>query len=485
MPTDRSSKIIERIIKIDKRRFLIFIFILSFIVRILFIFIHEDFKLLNEMGGYVLAAANLIEGNGFLFSHERDYRAFLPPLYSVYLAFVFLLFGKNFIVVRIIQSLLGALSVLMTYSVGKKMGNEKIARLAAMTMTIYPQNIVFADLILTETLFLFLFLISFLFLFKGLEAGSYFYACLAGVFFGLSSLTRSISFYFLFFLCVICLISRRGRSSLRYIVATTLLMCLTVLPWTVRNYIIRDTFILINSKTAIDFYMYNHSDFYHILKNRPDIEDEKAMDAMGTDEVTIYRNATRLTYRWIREHPFLFLFKGVRMMWNFGSIERTFFTHLKGDYYGEIPEILKILLLPFLILPFMVLMPLIVIGILYIPKDRMSVLIPIYLVYYFMIVGFVANIFYRQRYPLLPFFVVFASYGLLHIKDILPEFIPSWKEGNAVGQNLRDILKGLPGSFKGATWKARLSLFLIVFFSFGWLLDITLSFGTIVQHIFR
>lgn len=416
------------------------------------------------MGGYVYGAENFLEGKGLLFSHERDYRALLPPMYSIFLALIFSVFGKNFVIVRLIQALIGALTVLMSYSLGKKMGNEKIARFAAIIMVFYPQNIVFSDLILTEILFLFLFTGSFLILFTSLEKKSYVLASLAGILFGLSSLTRSISFFFLFFLCGISLVSKKLKPNLKYIILTTLFMCITIVPWTIRNYNVKNAFILINSKTAIDFYMYNHSDFYHILKNRPNIEDEKRMDATGTDEIAIYRNATKLTFEWIKKHPFLFLFKGVRMMWNFGSLERTFFTHLKGNYYGEISTFFKIFITPYIIIPFILFMPLIILGFIFIPKTNVPVLISINLIYYMMILGFIANIFYRQRYPLLPFFAVFGAYGLLHMKDIIPDFLTPLKK---------------------YSWEAKSCILLIGFFAFGWVLDILLSISTIIQHIFK
>jgi 4-amino-4-deoxy-L-arabinose transferase-like glycosyltransferase len=484
LSTEIFSSLFDSITGIKKRNFLLALFLLAFLIRALFISIHQDFSLLNEMGGYVYAADNLIAGNGLLFSHERDYRALLPPLYSLFLASIFVIFGKNFLIVRLIQALLGALSVLMTYSIGKKMTNEKNVRIAAIIMVFYPQNVVFSDLILTEVLFLFLFLASFLLLFKSLEKRSYLYASLAGILFGLTSLTRSISFFFLFFLCGVCLISKKLRINLKYIIVTTLLMTLTILPWTIRNYKVKNALILINSKTAIDFYMYNHSDFYHILKNQPNIEDEKKMDALGTDEVVIYKNASMLAHQWIMKHPFLFLFKGIRMMWNLGSLERTFFTHLKGNYYGDLSILVKILITPYLILPFILLMPLIILGIIFIPKNNTPVLISLSLVYYLMILGFVANIFYRQRYPLLPFFTVFGAFGLIHLKDFLPKFFPNWHSGNGEKSIFGKIHKFLP-SIKRSNWKIKLTLFLIGFFVFGWVLDIFLSIQPIITLIFR
>jgi 4-amino-4-deoxy-L-arabinose transferase-like glycosyltransferase len=480
--TQRISRVIDKISSSKGSNFLILVFTISLILRLLFIFIHEDFKLLNEMGGYVYAAKNFLAGNGLLFSHERDYRAFLPPLYSVFLAVMFRIFGENYFIVRVVQSIFSAICAVLTYCLGKKMYNDKVARFAAIIMAVYPQNIVYSDLILTEVLFLVLFLSGFLLLVKCLERKSYSQAVMSGILLGLASLTRSISFYYIFFVLFCFIVFRNSRFKTRFIVIVALVTTMTISPWTIRNYILRHAFIPINTKSNIDLYMYNHSGFYNILTNTPNIEDEKRMDAMGTDEVTLSKNASMLTREWIKAHPFLFLFKGIRMMWNFASLDRTFFVHLKGGYYGSLSTFTKIFITPYIIIPFMLLMPLTVIGFIYIPKYNYGVKLSVYFIAYLMILGFISNIFYRQRYPLLPIFSIFASYAILHIKDIIPEFI-SFPKQSSCGSQLEQTR--LPHfSYKSLTSRAKLSLFLITFFVFGWVLDIFLSLNTILQNLF-
>ena len=451
----------------DRKRTLAWLFVVSLLVRLFVVLIHTDVKLVHEMNGYDFAARSMLEGKGFVCVQQRWYRAFLPPGYSFFLAGIYALFGHSFLAARAVQALLGASSVLLLFFVAREIFDERVARLASWIMAFYPQSVLFADLMQTETLFLFLFLPAMLFFVRAIKQPGWRNVVLAGVFFGLAALTRSIIAFFPFAVAIFLALAGKGRGRVLRTVLVSLVMLAVISPWTIRNYRVLHTFVFINTKAGWDFFQHNHSGLYYIMRNLSDEPGEDRADRLATDErghideVRLRNVCIKLALEWIKDHPLLFIFKGIRMQWNLFSLERTFFVNLRQGYYGHVPKWLLYISAPYIAVPFMLLLPLSIFGIIYCEKRDLVIQIVLLLFGYFMAIAFIAYLFYRQRYPLLPFLCCFASLAILKRKEIRADL-----------QNLGDQLA--VRRIIGAAW-------LVAFVVVGWAIDVGMSINTLLR----
>ncbi|MBN2209466.1 MAG: glycosyltransferase family 39 protein [Candidatus Coatesbacteria bacterium] len=448
----------------DKR--ILWLFIVSLAVRLFLVFIHTDVKLVHEMNGYDYGARCMLEGKGFICVEERGYRAFLPPGYSFFLAGVYWLFGHSFFAVRFVQAILGALTVVFAYLLTKQMFEEKVARLGAWILAFYPQSVQFADLMQTETVFLFFFLLAMIFYFRTLRGGSQWNTVSAGLFFGVSALVRSIIIFYLPLIVGFFLLFKRDRQMIVRSVMVTLIMLAAIAPWTIRNYAVLDAFVPINTKAGWDFFQHNHSGVYYIIRNLSDAPGEDEADRLATDEnghideLKLGKVCQKLALKWMFENPHLFIFKGVRMQWNLYSMERTFFVNLREGYYGLVPKWMLFIAGPYMGLPFLLLLPLAVVGFVYMKKDNLYLRLILVLFGYFSAIAFVAFLFYRQRYPLVPFLCCFAAYAILNRQKILADVKSASCD-------------------RSAKRRAIVAASLILFFTIGWLIDIGMSLATL------
>ncbi|MBN1592938.1 MAG: glycosyltransferase family 39 protein [Candidatus Coatesbacteria bacterium] len=451
-----------------KDRRIVWLFVAALVVRLFLVFIHTDVKLVHEMNGYNYAARSMLAGKGFVCVEDRGYRAFLPPGYSFFQAGIYWLFGHSLFAARFIQAILGALTVVFTYILARYMFEDKVAMLGAWILAFYPQSVQFADLMQTETVFLFFFMLAMIFFFQSLESADWRAILTAGILLGISALVRSIIMFYVPLIIGFLIIFKRDRRMIKTTVIVLLLMAAVILPWTIRNYVLLDAFIPINTKAGWDFFQHNHSDMYYIMRNLSDEpgEDEAdrlAMDENGhTDEVKLSQVCQKLALKWMYEHPLLFVFKGIRMQWNLYSMERTFFVNLRQGYYGNVPKWMLFIAGPYMGLPFLLLLPLSVIGFVYMRKDNLYLQIILVLFGYFSAIAFMAFMFYRQRYPLLPFLCCFAAYAILKRKEIFA-----------------DIKSAL--SDRSAKKRAIIASSLIIFFAVGWLIDIGMSVATLLD----
>ncbi|HKO42658.1 MAG TPA: glycosyltransferase family 39 protein [Pyrinomonadaceae bacterium] len=175
--------------------------------------------------------------------HELSYEwlgtkyAHRPPVYPALLAATTVIFGKSYIAIVVLQSLIGAGTVLCAYFIGKELFNKNVGRLAAIGVAFYPY-FVMHDTALQETgVFTFLTALSILLLLKSRQSNTI--AAAAGVALGLAILTRAtlIGFVPLALLWVLWLSDRVGGQVLKRTAAVSIGLMFVITPWLVRNYV--------------------------------------------------------------------------------------------------------------------------------------------------------------------------------------------------------------------------------------------------------
>lgn len=214
---------------------------ISFVLTIGFAFLFRIHPVVDARA-YDQIAMNLLSGNGF---REDAQQSFLfdtamlraGPGYEFFLAGIYVVFGHHYEAVWVIQALLHTFSALLLFFIAKKLFGEKgtwVGMIAALFFAFSPDLIENSAMLMTETLYLFLTILTvwcFLFTFEKIQWGR---SLLLGVVTGIAFLTRPplLLFipFFLFFFWKRKAWLEGGIFLLGFIVVLA--------PWVVRNYIL-------------------------------------------------------------------------------------------------------------------------------------------------------------------------------------------------------------------------------------------------------
>jgi 4-amino-4-deoxy-L-arabinose transferase-like glycosyltransferase len=254
----------------------------------------RDGPLQGDAVGYVQLARNLINGNGFSWEGKEP-TSYRMPGYPGFLAFIFVIVGENLAAVRMIQSILGALTILPVFFIAKSLGGNPVALLSALGVALYPLLIYQTGWVYSETLFIFLLWVGVYLLIIGLEKEKTLVGVLAGLVFGLATIVRPEIAFFPLLICLFVLIYRWGRTRLLIAVAAQVSLALVVLPWSVRNTIINQQFIPLTTSSGSNFYAGNNPDSHGGSAWVYPLED---MSEFESD-----RELNRRAIQWIRENP--------------------------------------------------------------------------------------------------------------------------------------------------------------------------------------
>lgn len=187
----------------SERKFLITIFVIALLIRLAFLATYQDQKLLRneyfeqDTKLYSHMAESLILQQKPTAAHlkDPDYPGQLIGLgYPLFLAATFVTFGKSFLIVRIIQAFLGAITCLLLYWLGKEIFGRKHGMVAAVILAFDPFHIYRTGSILTEVLFIFLLTASLLYLYKGINSKRIYSFILGNVFLIIAGLCRAAAF---------------------------------------------------------------------------------------------------------------------------------------------------------------------------------------------------------------------------------------------------------------------------------------------------
>lgn len=354
---------------------------------------------------------------------------FRAPLYPYFLAFVYKVFGHNYLMPRLIQLLIGSLSCLLIYLLGKRIFNKRTGRIAGVVASLYGVLIYFDGELLIPVLPVFLNLLLLLVLIRVKEQPSYKMLVLCGVLLGLSALARPnillVGSAFFFWI----LLGFRKHGEVRskralYACCFALGTILIISPVTLRNYIKGDDFVLIASQGGMNFYIGNnpHSDgvsavlpgtrttWWGMYEDAKTIAEKTSNRSLKPSEVSRFWYMEGL--RWIMREPFTFLklmLKKIILFWNGNELSnnRDFY------FFSRSAPLLKLLIWRFVIyFPFGLFASLALVGMVLSHKEKKDVLIlEIFLFTYMLsIILFFVNA--RFRVPVIPILILFSACAL-------------------------------------------------------------------------
>lgn len=218
--------------------------LVGLVVRFCFFFMYQPYNHLDEVivsdaEGYHLIALNLIDHGSFIVPNSI-LDTIRTPVYPLFLAFVYSVFGVNISIVILFQQLLSLASVFLLYKIGEKIFNKKAGLIGAIIFCFETDHIYFSFDLLTDTLFVFLLLWSSLFFIRFLKEKGLQLLIISSFIIGLATLTRPISLLIpvvgIFIIAIDAIKHKEGwykvikRSALLSIV-----FILTISPWSIRN----------------------------------------------------------------------------------------------------------------------------------------------------------------------------------------------------------------------------------------------------------
>ncbi|KPJ62542.1 MAG: hypothetical protein AMS15_03495 [Planctomycetes bacterium DG_23] len=304
---------------LKSKKFVFIILALGLALRLIFISLLPASELflpgpLADQKEFVAMAENVLAGRGIILGEGREIARM--PLYALFLALSFGIFGENFFYLRLWQALISMGSVGLVFLLAKRIFSREAGLVAALLAAIYPFFILFSGLVLNETLFIFFFLLEIYLLVRlkeTVQAGeeergrsrTYFLAVAAGVCAGATVLIRGAALVFYVFVWAFSLLLARPKKRILLAVGIHgVIFCATLFPWVWRNYEISGHFVPTTLRVGLSLYEGNspQATGAPILNILVIPDAARDLDEYEKDKF-LRREATR----YILEHPGRFL----------------------------------------------------------------------------------------------------------------------------------------------------------------------------------
>ncbi len=186
---------------------------------------------------------------------------FSGPLYPYSLGMIYTIFGRNLLVVRIIQILLGATSCILLALAGRSFFSKRTGVISGILLAAYPSAIYFDCLIQKATFSLFLITLLLMLLGKIITDSNSKLWALSGIVLGFFALVRPNAFILSCVIILWMLVYFRRESKKKLLVSNTALIlgiAIVLFPVALRNKIVADDFTLFVSNFGSNLYMGNN-----------------------------------------------------------------------------------------------------------------------------------------------------------------------------------------------------------------------------------
>lgn len=398
-----------------QRYFLALIFITALSLRIGYAFL-EKVTPFQDAAGFDEIGRHIAEGKGYRISDgpiEEDKAVLWPPGYPFFLGLTYKIFGHSYPAVWIIQSIIAAFICILIFFIANRLFGREVARVSAIISAICFNLVIYPAMLLSETLFLLLILLCFIYIYKtdALSLDSRY--VIAGIFGGLSVLTRPIILIFFLFFGIVSF-KKNNRGIMLFLFPIILFVSF----WIARNYYIYHRFIPI---TTVGDQIW---DGHHLqATGRYNMPEDISGNLSGQEYLKMEKLGYLRGLEFILKHPIKTLFLELRKISLFFSLLRTdgWWPYMKG--IGRIFSLILSLLFNLLIFGFGIT------GIVfsyakvnkYISWMRKFIFISV-----LSLIPFIVEA--RYRLTVYPFMIIFASYALSILPKIRPAFISGDKQ---------------------------------------------------------
>jgi hypothetical protein len=380
---------------------------------------------------YNILAKSLVEHGEFGFEPGLP-TSLRPPLYPAMVAGVYSLFGvENFQAVRLLQATLSLLNVWLLYRLGLEIASRRVALWLAGIFCFYPSLLGFNNLLLTETLFTLLLCAVCYTVALFYRRGALGYLVGAGVLLGLAALTRSVVWMAPPFVAVFLLLTwkdswrRRALAPIAFLAA----FCCTLAPWAVRNTILQETFVAVDTMGGRNFMMgnYQHTPLYRswdTISMTGELSwDHQLATAYPPQERNTQGKIDKLALReglkFVRDNPWLTFQRDLIKFFDFWGLERELIAGASQGYFGEIARAVVVALTVLIFGMYAAVMALGIFGMVMTPlSDRRVHWFLVLVIAY--VCGLHTLVFAHSRYhlPIMPLMIVFAACALVNLRRV-------------------------------------------------------------------
>ncbi len=217
--------------------------------------------------------------------------AFRAPVYPLFLAGIYSVFGHKPNVAIIFQLILSSLTCILVYYIGEVFIRRGVGFIAGLLLALDFPTAIYGNLIMTDMLFTFLFLASIYFILKFFREGKRRHLIYSAILLGVSALCRQVIIYFVFVMVLsFIVVYRRNlmKALLNYCIYILIFLA-AISPWTIRNYIVYDNFSFsISQGSNLLFYnaayleAYERGGYEHLDAVRKEMQEET--DKMFTEK---------------------------------------------------------------------------------------------------------------------------------------------------------------------------------------------------------
>jgi 4-amino-4-deoxy-L-arabinose transferase-like glycosyltransferase len=212
---------------------------------------------------YMRIADHLLQQGTFGSLRDNQYSVPVQPLL---LAAVRLLFGTDFLALRLCFAVLGAATCVVAYLLTRRLFGPMAALLAGLLLAFYPPYVYLSALFeYPQTFFILIIGLSFLALFEHLRTGGLVAVALCGLLLGVAILTVPTVQVFMPLL-VVCLIVSRGALQMPVLIVLCIATAVPVGSWALRNYLQYGDPILVNRAGGFSFWTANNETYYEYGK---------------------------------------------------------------------------------------------------------------------------------------------------------------------------------------------------------------------------
>ena len=398
------------------------VFIVSFIFRFLYVlqmlkndpsFYHPIMDML-----YHHEWASLVASGQLILFHPF----FRAPFYPYFLGFLYFLTNHNLFLVRIIQIIIGSVSCVLIYLLAFDIfKNKKVALLSGLIGAFYPMLIYYDAELLIPVVLIFWILLG-IYLLRKAENNrvNWFWV---GLVWGMAVITRPNVLLFIFAFILWKFIKKR-LVLWKFILG----LIIPIIPVALHNYIVSKEFILIAWQGGLNFYLGNNEyadgcsavspilprDWWHGYNQAILIAERTLGKKLSYSQVDRFWFSQAVNFILKKPLKALYLFLKKTILWFFGleiPNNRHIYFYAKFSY-------LKFFLwhIPLLYFPFGLLLPFAFAGIYFSLKNKNIKVSEILLFMIFYSISFI--LFFvnaRYRMPLIPFYIIFASFSIYKI----------------------------------------------------------------------
>ena len=243
-PLDRVRRWTNADVTARELQLLALVVVLGLLIRVAYVLSTKGFVLTGDQVEYDAIGRAAADGKWFHTTfpygvlHESAAR---PPGYMLFIGVLYTIFGAHPTGVMLIQTLFGPMVIVLVWLLARRLFDARVAAVAAVLAAVHPNLWQWEGRLYSEALALPLAVLLFVLVLDRPPTRRL--AVWTGVVLGLSLLVRPTSVLFVPVIVAAFWTSGGGRVALRYGAYSLGVAVLCVIPWTVRNYALTNSFV--------------------------------------------------------------------------------------------------------------------------------------------------------------------------------------------------------------------------------------------------